>query len=114
MPRADGLAEQFDQPEAEAAPIVVDIVEVVIAPPDEIDRLRALVASMAVRIKELEPKPEEAWPALKVVAFNTSMVGETLRDWCVKGLVTARREGVHWFVDESSVVTRQRRLGHRK
>jgi hypothetical protein len=114
MPRAPRLAEQFDQPEAEAAP--VDVVEVVIVPPAEIEltELRMMNAALTARVAELEPKPEEGWPALKVVAFNTSMVGETLRDWCVKGLVTARRDGAHWFVDESSVVARQRRLGHQK
>jgi len=112
MPRAPALAEQFDQPEAEPTP--VDAIDIIVAPPDEIATLRATIATMAARIAELEPKPEEAWPALKVVAFNTAMVGETLRDWCKRGLVTARREGVHWYVDESSVVARQRRQGHRK
>jgi hypothetical protein len=110
MAQPRNLAEQFEG-DPEAVPIVDDVV---IATPDEIAELRATVAIMAARIAELEPKPEESWPALKVVAFNTSMVGETLRDWCVKGLVTARREGAHWYVDESSVLTRQRRLGHRK
>jgi hypothetical protein len=48
MPFHRGLAEQIDP---EAAPTPVDAVDVVV-PPDEIDRLRAIVASMALRIAE--------------------------------------------------------------
>jgi hypothetical protein len=108
MPFHRGLAEQIDG-DPETVPIVDNI-----APPDEVAELRAIVATMAARIAELEPQPEEAWPALKAVAYDTGMIGETLRHWCEMGWVRARREGSRWFVDVATVKARQRRLGHRK
>jgi hypothetical protein len=117
MPRAPGLAEQFDDdlvpavPEA-PTPSPIEVVEVAAAPPpDEIDRLRAIVATMAARIKELEAPPPENFLPLKNAAVDCRMNYETLRSWAVDGHVTARREGVRLFVDTVSVMETKRRRG---
>jgi hypothetical protein len=115
MAQPRNLAEQFEgQPEAEPTP--VDAIDIIVAPPDEIDRLRALVATMALRIATLEAPPPEIWLSLKAAASDCAMNYETLRSWAIDGLITARREGDggRLFVDVVSVKARQRRLGTRK
>jgi hypothetical protein len=111
MPRADGLAEEFDA-DPEAVPIAVDIVEVV-APPDEIAMLRATIATMAARIAELEAPPPENWLPLKPAAFETSLGYERLRSWCEHGLVKFMRIGGRLFVDTVSVQETKHRRGIR-
>jgi hypothetical protein len=118
MPRADGLAEEFDD---DLVPAVVPeapsrTIEAVIAPPAEVElaELRAMNAALVARVAVLEaPSPENFLP-LKVSAADCGMNYETLRSWAIDGHVTARREGGRLFVDVHTVKARQRRLGLRK
>jgi hypothetical protein len=60
-------------------------------------------------VAELE-LPFERWLALKLAAANSNLEYETGRRWCAEGLVSARKEGGRWFVDDVSLQARLKRL----
>jgi hypothetical protein len=90
MPLARGLVAQFDSDDlSEPLPVVAPGAPV---ESQTITELLATIARLTARVVELELPPERRLP-LKVATYDSKCEYETLRVWCIDGLVAARREG---------------------
>jgi hypothetical protein len=85
-------AEPAADPQAGDPPPLADLIAA------SADELRREVIALRAKVERLE-KPPRRWMGLKAAARHEGVRYETLRKWCAKGQIVAKREGGRILVD---------------
>jgi hypothetical protein len=111
MRRPLPLVEQFESGD-EPAPVVADAPPIADPLLAELIRVKRENIELRAKVAQLESPPPRRWMALKPCAAHptVNIRYETIRKWCVAGLIEAKKENGRIFVNLHSAQARLSRL----